>query len=62
MCDICSNPMRDLGLSIADHSRREEFHQKRGEYIMYDYHKAHRLALEKRYRALKMHKKETAYE
>ena len=44
---------RDLGLSIADHGRQEEFHQKRGNYFMYDYHKNQRLILEKQYRELK---------
>ena len=44
---------RELGLSIADHGRREEFHQKRGNYYMYDYHKSQRLLLEREYRALK---------
>lgn len=41
---------RELGLAIADHGGWEEFHQKRGEWTMYDFHKAHRLRLEKMYR------------
>lgn len=41
---------RELGLEIADHGRREEFHQKRHEYTMYDYHKSIRLKLEREYR------------
>ena len=41
---------RELGLSIADHGGWEEFHQKRGNYYMYDYHKNHRLKLERIYR------------
>ena len=44
---------RDLALSIADHGKQEEFHQKRGNYFMYDYHKNQRLILEKQYRELK---------
>ena len=44
---------RDLGLSIADHGKQEEFHQKRGDYFMHDYHKNQRLILEKQYRELK---------
>ena len=45
----------ELGLSIADHGKREEFHQKRGNYYMYDYHKNERLKMEKQYRALQVH-------
>ena len=45
--------LRELGLSIADHGRKEEFHQKRGNYFMYDYHKNQRLILEREYRELK---------
>ena len=44
---------RELALSIADHGRQEEFHQKRGDYFMYDYHKNERLKMEKQYRELK---------
>ena len=44
---------RDLALSAADHGGWEEFHQKRGNYFMYDYHKNQRLILEKQYRELK---------
>ena len=46
---------RELGLSIADHGGWEEFHQKRGNYYMYDYHKNQRLLLEKQYRAIQVH-------
>lgn len=41
---------RELALSIADHGGWEEFHQKRGNFTMYDYHKAQRLKLEKEYK------------
>lgn len=41
---------RTLGLEIADHGGWEEFHQKRGNWTMYDYHKARRLRLEAEYR------------
>lgn len=37
---------RELAPSAADHGRWEEFHQKRGNYYMYDYHKNQRLILE----------------
>ena len=47
------NQLRELGLSIADHGRQEEYHQKRGNYFMYDYHKNQRLILEREYRELK---------
>jgi hypothetical protein len=40
----------DLGCSIADHGGWEEFHQKRHDYFMYDYHKERRLRLEAEYR------------
>lgn len=43
---------RELGLAIADHGGWEEFHEKRHEYTMYDWHKARRLQLEKLYRSL----------
>jgi hypothetical protein len=42
---------RDLALAIADHGGWEEFHQKRGNHYMYDYHKNRRLKLEKEYAA-----------
>ena len=45
--------LNDLALSAADHGGWEEFHQKRGNYFMYDYHKNQRLLLEKQYRELK---------
>lgn len=41
---------RDLALEIADNGGWEEFHQKRHNYTMYDYHKSRRLMLEKEYR------------
>lgn len=41
---------RDLGLAIADHGGWEEFHQRRHEYTMYDWHKARRLELQKQYK------------
>ena len=41
---------RELGLTIADNGRQEEFHQKRGNYTMYDHHKSIRLRLEREYR------------
>lgn len=43
------NQMREMGLSIADNGRWEEFHQKRGNYTMYDHHKSERLKLQKQY-------------
>ena len=43
---------RELALLIADHGGWEEFHQKRGNYIMYDYHKNQRLNVEKDYQWL----------
>ena len=46
---------RELGLSIAYHGKLEEFHQKRGNYFMYDYHKNQRLLMEKQYRAFQVH-------
>ena len=49
------NTKRELALSIADHGRLEEFHQKRGNYFMYDYHKNQRLKLEREYRAIQVH-------
>lgn len=45
--------LNDLALSVAHHGGWEEFHQKRGNYTMYDYHKNERLKLEKQYRELK---------
>ncbi len=41
---------RELGLEIADEGGWEEFHQKRHNYTMYDWHKARRLKLEREYR------------
>jgi len=41
-----------LGLEIADAGRWEEFHQKRHEYEMYDYHKNRLLELKKQYQNL----------
>lgn len=41
---------RQLALEIADHGGWEEFHQRRHEYEMYDYHKGVRLKLEREYR------------
>ena len=41
---------RELALTAADHGGWEEFHQKRHNYTMYDYHKARRLKLEAEYR------------
>lgn len=39
----------DLSCSIADHGMWEEFHQKRGNYYMYDFHKRRRLELQNDY-------------
>lgn len=39
-----------LSEQIADNGGWEEFHQKRHEYTMYDYHKARRQELEAEYR------------
>lgn len=49
----------ELGLEIANHGGWEVFHQKRGNFTMYDYHKDQRLKLEKYYREnhLKVFKK-----
>ena len=44
------NSRRELGLDIADNGRWEEFHQKQGNYFMFDYHKERRLKLEREYR------------
>jgi hypothetical protein len=41
---------RELGLSAADHGAWEEFHQKRENFTMFDYHKALRLRMESEYR------------
>lgn len=41
---------RGLGLTIADNGGWEEFHQKRGNYTMFDHHKSIRLKLEREYR------------
>lgn len=43
---------RELGLQIADEGGWEEFHQKRHNYFMYDYHKNRRLMLQRQYREL----------
>lgn len=43
---------RELGLEIADQGGWEEFHQKRGNYTMYDYHKSRRLKLQEQYKRL----------
>ncbi len=40
----------DLSCAIADEGGWEEFHQKRGNWTMYDYHKERRLKLEAEYR------------
>ena len=40
-----------LACEIADNGAWEEFHQKRGNWTMYDYHKAKRLQLAKEYQA-----------
>ena len=47
--------LNDLALAAADHGRWEEFHQKRGDYFMYDYHKNERLKMEKQYRAIQVY-------
>lgn len=39
----------ELGCEIAHHGSLEEFHQKRGEYIVSQWHKNHRLALQALY-------------
>lgn len=41
---------RELGLEIANEGGWEEFHQKRGNFTMYDYHKSRRLKLQREYR------------
>lgn len=43
--------LKELALNIADHGGWEEFHQRRHEYTMFDYHKERRLKLEREYRA-----------
>jgi hypothetical protein len=43
---------RALGLEIADAGGWEEFHQRRGNWTMYDWHKGLRLRLEADYRRL----------
>lgn len=54
MCLQCEKCIakRDLSLTIADHGGWEEFHQKRHNYYMFDYHKNRRLELEAEYRRL----------
>lgn len=42
---------RELGLTIADNGGWEEFHQKQGNFTMYDHHKGVRLKLEREYQA-----------
>lgn len=42
--------LRDLGTAASDAGGWEEFHQKRGEFTMYDHYKALRLRLEREYR------------
>lgn len=42
----------ELGCEIADCGGWEEFHQRRGNFTMYDYFKARRLRLTREYRAL----------
>lgn len=41
---------RELSLEIADHGGWEEFHQKRGNWTMFDYHKGMRLKLLREYK------------
>lgn len=41
---------RELALTIADNGRWEEFHQKHGNFYMYDHHKSVRLKLQAEYR------------
>lgn len=48
---------KDMALTIADYGRWEEFHQKRGEFFMYDHYKSLRISLEKQYRATTTWKK-----
>ena len=52
---ISGNISKSRALSIADHGGWEEFHQKRGNYFMYDYHKNERLKMEREYRAIQVH-------
>jgi hypothetical protein len=40
---------RDLACEIADNGGWEEFHQKRHNYVMFDYHKSRRLRLQAEY-------------
>ena len=47
---MLSMSRRNLGLAIADEGGWEEFHQHRGNFTMYDHHKARRLRLEREYR------------
>lgn len=39
----------DLACEIHDNGEWEEFYQKRGNWFMYDYHKAKRIKLQKEY-------------
>ena len=41
---------RELGHPIADNGLWEEFHQKRGNFTMFDHHKSICLKLEREYR------------
>lgn len=50
---------RELGLEIADNGGWEEFHQKRGNFTMYDHHKSIRLKMMKEYRERFLNKKTT---
>ncbi len=53
-----SDRLRELDLDIADNGGWEEFHQKRGDYFMYDHHKSVRLRLEREYKNLTVRKKD----
>lgn len=41
--------LHDLACEIHDNGMWEEFHQRRHNYTMYDYHKARRLKLQAEY-------------
>ena len=43
---------QEIAVLIADHGGWEEFHQKRHNFEMFDYHKSRRLALERQYRSI----------
>ena len=51
------NPFYDLRIAIADNGGWEEFHQRHGNYYMYDYHKNKRLKLQREYDALCLYQK-----